>query len=232
MDLPSRWRQSPAPSSHTRQSQSSRAKNFGRLADVSLQMIATSTARALGGLAAVILAGIAALGGAAVPALAHGPCLNCLEPGAGPPGTRVHVAAEGVLAVWNPRPNMLALGVPGNSTECSIKCAGAKPTYHYDEPMVVLAESNKREPMSFTVPDATPGRYLVVIYNGSESGFHYTWDFFTVKAATTSPTTESHNRTGWLQVALAVIGAATIFVAGFLIGRQQNWGQDPDPNVL
>ncbi|MPZ71232.1 MAG: hypothetical protein GEU71_17145 [Actinobacteria bacterium] len=178
-------------------------------------------------MATLILATIAALLVPAGPASAHGPCLNCLEPSAGPPGTLVQVAPEGVLAVWNPRPNMLALGVPGSSKECDIACARAKPMYHYDEPVVVLAEERPRAPLSFTVPDAPLGRYLVVIYNGSESGHHYTWDFFTVEPTPILPKTVREAGTGWGWVGVAVVGSGAIFGAGYLIGRRRRVSRLP-----
>lgn len=91
--------------------------------------------------------------------------------------------------------------------------------YHYDEPVVVLAEERPRAPLSFTVPDATPGRYLVVIYNGSESGFHYTWDFYTVTAPTPAQADEDSG-TGWWPIAAAIIALLMSLVAGIWVARR------------
>jgi len=37
---------------------------------------------------------------------------------------------------------------------------------------------------SFEAPRAAAGRYLLLIYDGTEGGGHYTWDFVTVTAIT------------------------------------------------
>jgi hypothetical protein len=90
---------------------------------------------------------------------------------------------EGVLAVWNPRPNMLPLGVPGMSEDCNIRCAREKPFYHPNQPTIVVAESGSRRRLEFEAPDAPPGTYLVVVYDGGGNGFHYTWEFFRLLAS-------------------------------------------------
>ncbi len=41
--------------------------------------------------------------------------------------------------------------------------------------------------MRFRVPDVSPGRYEVKIYDGSEEGQHYTWDFFRVTPKSSVP---------------------------------------------
>ncbi len=41
--------------------------------------------------------------------------------------------------------------------------------------------------MQFQVPDVPPGRYEVKIYDGSEEGQHYTWDFIRVTAKSSVP---------------------------------------------
>jgi hypothetical protein len=124
-----------------------------------------------------------------------------------------------VLAVWNPRPNVLALGAPGESKSCDIKCAEAKPIYHPDLPMVVLDQAPKPSPLQFEVPDVAPGVYLVVMYDGSEGGRHYTWNEFevttesgTVAQAGRRRAEESHIRL-LLALGIVVVGAG----AGWLL---------------
>jgi hypothetical protein len=77
---------------------------------------------------------------------------------------------------------MLSLGLPGMSKRCDIECARSKPIYHPDEAAVVVAERDRPSRLTFTVPRVEPGRYLVVVYDGSEGGFHYTWETFLVVA--------------------------------------------------
>lgn len=163
-------------------------------------------------------------------AIAHGPCgsvsSSCLEPNEGPPGTEVTTGGsggfEGILAVWNPRPNILALGVPGSSKECDIKCAEAKSIYHFDQPMVVVAEADDRSQLQFVVPDVPPGKYIVVMYDGSEGGRHYTWNTFKVTAASAATEAASgndptqSNRRWFLAVGMLVLGLG----AGWVLGRR------------
>jgi hypothetical protein len=70
------------------------------------------------------------------------------------------------------------------SKECDIKCARSLPIYHLDQQTQILAEKAHRTRLSFDVPDVPPGKYLVVVYDGSESGLHYTWETFRVTAGT------------------------------------------------
>lgn len=164
-------------------------------------------------------------------AIAHGPCgsvgsKSCLEPNEGPPGTEVTTGGsggfEGILAVWNPRPNILALGVPGSSKECDITCAEAKAIYRFDQPMVVVAETDDRSQLQFVVPDVPPGKYIVVMYDGAEGGRHYTWNTFKVTA--TSATTEGaienepkqSDRRWLLAIGMLVLGIGV----GWVLGRR------------
>ena len=171
---------------------------------------------------------LAILALATLPARAHGPCgavgSSCLEPYEGPPGTVVTtVDFEGVLALWNPRPNVLALGVPGSSKVCDIECAAAKPVYHLDLPMVVLDQAPDRSRLQFVVPDVPPGKFVVVMYDGSEGGFHYTWDTF--KVAAQSPNTEltrGDEPGTWNIRWLVAIGLLLLGVgAGWVLGNRR-----------
>jgi hypothetical protein len=154
-------------------------------------------------------------------ALAHGPCgETCLEPNSGPPGTYVTTEdLEGILAVWNPRPNMLPLGVPGTSKTCDIRCAQAKPIYHVDQSISVLAESERREQLRFDVPVVPPGEYLVVIYDGSENGYHYTYETFKVTAGSGSDT-RHEPATAFSPWLLAAGMLLTGLAAGWVIGKR------------
>jgi hypothetical protein len=164
------------------------------------------------------------------PVIAHGPCgavgSSCLEPNEGPPGTEVTTGDfEGIFAVWNPRPNILALGVPGSSKECDINCAKAKSIYHFDQPMVVVAEADDRSQLQFGVPDVPPGKYIVVMYDGSEGGRHYTWNTFKVTGVAPAdgedrPTAEpTRSTTAWLFAGGMLVAG---LVAGWGLGRRRS----------
>lgn len=176
----------------------------------------------------VVFVGLVVVALATLPARAHGPCgavgSSCLEPYEGPPGTVVTTRDfEGVLALWNPRPNVLALGVPGSSKVCDIECAAAKPVYHLDLPMVVLDEVPDRSRLQFVVPDVPPGKFVVVMYDGAEGGRHYTSDTFKVTAQ--SPNTEQTRgdepgtwNTRWLiSLGLLLLGVG----AGWVLGNRR-----------
>jgi hypothetical protein len=153
------------------------------------------------------------------PAAAHGPCgERCLEPNQGPPGTRVSTEdLVGVLAIWNPRPETLSLGAPGTSADCNTSCARELEIYHVDQPSIVLAESSTRKQLHFRVPDVPAGRYLVVVYDGSENRHHYTWQPFTVTPSGSLDTSEDSSqseRPAWL---FGVLGIAGGFCLGWML---------------
>jgi hypothetical protein len=78
-------------------------------------------------------------------------------------------------AVWNPirrdiyyaQPALIAARVDGS-------------------PRVLLLDrdrSDARKRARLVVPDVQAGRYLVLMYDGSEGGAHYTWDSVTVRGS-------------------------------------------------
>jgi LPXTG-motif cell wall-anchored protein len=91
--------------------------------------------------------------------------------------------------------------------------------------MVVLDQVPKPSPLRFEVPDVAPGVYLVVMYDGSEGGRHYTWNEFEVtdESRAVAPAgrrrgEESHIR--WLlALGIVILGAG----AGWLLAiRRQD----------
>ena len=124
-------------------------------------------------LLSVIAAGALSLGDAAV---AHGPC-GCLKPSSGPPGTVVPFEGSAFKIVFNPDRPELPIG-PRELWRAHDEAVA---------PIVVFRRSYRYSPRpqrvraSWKVPDVPPGRYLVTIYDGSEGGAHYTWDFFAVR---------------------------------------------------
>jgi hypothetical protein len=112
----------------------------------------------------------------AVPAVAHGPC-GCIRPVTATPGERLVSTYPTIKIVWNPIPEDLLIG----------------PDYlgrdHVDgQPRVVLQKQPQPASASFQVPATAPGRYLVLLYDGTEGGTHYSWDYITVRPAPRSAT--------------------------------------------
>lgn len=126
---------------------------------------------------------IAAFIGMTATAAAHGPC-NCLSPNSGPPGTEVSVGSPSFKIVFSPD---RAETVYGPKSLWRTRPPGPPPrvvfrtTYRYEP----RPDPNAPSP-TFDVPEVPPGRYGVVIFDGSEGGQHYTWDFFRVTDASAS----------------------------------------------
>ena len=158
---------------------------------------------------------------AAVPAvaLAHGPC-GCLEPASGPPGTRVRADYPIYKVIFNPDRTDLSIG-PENLWR-----------RHRGGPPVTVHRStwrySRRPPNrggTFVIPRAAPGRYLVALYDGWESGVHYSWETFTVTraaAAARAPGTEksSDGVPAWVLVATVAAALAAVFGAGSAARRR------------
>lgn len=109
------------------------------------------------------------------PAVAHGPC-HCLSPKAAAPGTTVQVPASygAVEVLWNPNPRDL-------SNPALIGSRWAR-FVHTNRRTISVARQNEPGAISFEVPHAPEGKYLVVIFDLSEGGprNHYTWDTLTI----------------------------------------------------
>lgn len=55
------------------------------------------------------------------------------------------------------------------------------------QPRVVLQDQPQPAAATFRVPLTAPGRYLVLVYDGTEDGMHYSWDYIRVRSAPRSP---------------------------------------------
>ena len=152
-----------------------------------------------------VLACVAAAGVFAPAAVAHGPCGICLSRISGPPGTKVtaqHTTAYRI--VWN------GSGLPQDGA--------LRPLYRRGQPTVELVElAVPRESVSFRVPAAAPGRHPVVIYDGSENGFHYTFDVFRVIR-------DDEESSFHLRVAL-LAGVATLLLLAAAYGARRSMSQ-------
>lgn len=124
---------------------------------------------------------MALLGLGATAASAHGPC-RCLPPEVRP-GDAI-VINNVFRVVWNPtrrdiyyvQPALIAAHVDGTPREV----------------LLDRDRGDARKRARLVVPNVPAGRYLVLMYDGSEGGAHYTWDSVTVRrrpAAKDSPST-------------------------------------------
>ena len=146
----------------------------------------------------------------AVPAVAHGPC-GCIKPASATPGEQLASTYPTIKIIWNPVPADLLIG----------------PDYlgrdHIDgQPRVVLQEQPQPALASFQVPATAPGRYLVLLYDGTEGGAHYSWDYITVRSGPRSApsvgptvgTAAPTRRGGRGGLALAGISGALLLLLG------------------
>jgi len=135
---------------------------------------------------------------------AHGPC-GCL-PRTAVPDERF-VLNNVFRAVWNPtrediyyrQPALVAAHVNGT-------------------PRVVLLDRPRRDARTratLRVPDVPAGRYLVLLYDGTEGGRHYTWGSVAVRhrPVKTSPPSRAAASQGGGFPTLPVAAAAALLVA-------------------
>jgi hypothetical protein len=133
------------------------------------------------------------------PAHAHGPC-HCLSPIPAYPGQRVTVPTSYrvIKVVWNPDPTTL-------SNEALMLLPDGR-FYHPERRTITLFASHKiRRGAKVNVPHGVlPGRYLLVIFDGSEDGTHYTWDVLRVRSRIQMP------RTGEPTLFLLLLGVSLV----------------------
>jgi hypothetical protein len=127
---------------------------------------------------------------------AHGPC-RCTAPAAGHPGDRIAVSSPAVRAVWNPHASDLFDEDP-LAREVRPEAARIP---------LPVPQAGQLGGFSFRLPDVPPGRYLVIVHDGSEAGQHYTWDFVRVLRAAARERREAYDLTFWLVI---VAGAALV----------------------
>jgi hypothetical protein len=163
---------------------------------------------------------IAVLAVVPVAAFAHGPC-GCLEPASGPPGTRVRAAYPIYKVIFNPDRADLTIG-PESLWR----------SHHDGPPVTVYRQTwrySRRPPNrggSFVIPEAAPGRYLVALYDGGESGAHYSWETFTV---TRAPAPARPEAGGGVPKATLGAAAAVALIAclAVVVGRRRRTAGSP-----
>lgn len=160
----------------------------------------------------------------ATSSLAHGPCGDhCLSALSGAPGETVDILQpEAVLVIWNPPHNIMALGIPGQDKKCDNRCASQKPIYHLDQQTIIMHRSETPSLVKFDVPDAEPGRYVIAIYDGSESGLHYTWTIFEVlpggEAAHDQQTSHARTSAGESPPSILIASGMALLTLGAILG--------------
>lgn len=134
-------------------------------------------------IALIASAALAAL--QSVPASAHGPCQGCTSPQRAEVGETIRVDYPTYLAIWNPERPVLTKGPKPNCYGCQL---GLWKDHVEGVGATVIFEHRPRVPeFSFKVPDVPPGRYLVALFDGSESAGHYSWNFVTVEESESAP---------------------------------------------
>ena len=119
-----------------------------------------------------------------VPAAAHGPC-GCVSPAVTRPGEQLVSSVPTIKIVWNPIRDDLFIGPYYLARD-----------HVTGQPRVVLQDQPQPASATFRVPLTAPGRYLVLLYDGTEGGVHYSWDYIRVRSAPRSPlSTQSTART-------------------------------------
>ncbi len=108
-------------------------------------------------------------------AAAHGPC-RCIEPRTNvQPGDVLTILAQVEKAIWNPM-----------SDEFDQELGGLQLADWQQSPRsesITLFEAPGRPvppPTEVKVPEVEPGRYLLLVLDGTEAGTHFTWDYVTV----------------------------------------------------
>lgn len=103
---------------------------------------------------------------------AHGPCA-CTFPEVGRAGATLHIRSPTYKVIINP-----------TATDFTIEPSGLESAHRTDAPTATLLSLPPKRPRRrapVRIPTAMPpGVYLILIYDGSEGGSHYTWDYFHV----------------------------------------------------
>jgi hypothetical protein len=128
----------------------------------------------------VIVAAVAFLGNV-LAANAHGPCPTCVEPARVSPGDTLTINYPTYKAILNPTRRQLTLGPKPNCYGCLL---GLWKDRVRGVPSVSLGTWRPPRPsLRLDTPAVPTGRYLIALFDGSEGGTHYTWDFVSIDRA-------------------------------------------------
>ncbi len=122
------------------------------------------------------------------------------------PGESLTVPVQIQRAIWNP-----------NSDEFSQELGGfrlADWRHNPSSDSIILTASSdapKQPPTTVHVPDVSPGRYLLLVLDGTEGGTHFTWDYVTVAEGASREESDSDNTL----LLAAGLGAAALVAAAF-----------------
>ena len=151
---------------------------------------------------------------ASPPAAAHGPCNGCIKPRTAQGSDRLEIDATASRIVWNPDRETLT---PGPKPYCYGCQLGLWREHVRDAPSVELLRRPRSVPHpTFEVPDAPPGRYLLALFDGSEGGEHYTWDYLTIESSAATPAhpEPADEGDGLDLLLLAAVPAAALAILG------------------
>jgi hypothetical protein len=119
--------------------------------------------------------------GGVQPVRAHGPCDECVKPDAARPGQALVVRYRTFKAVVNPTRRQLTRGPKPYCYGCRL---GLWRSRVKGVPAVGLGQWRPpRRTVQLEVPSVPQGRYLIALFDGSEGGTHYTWDFIRIVGA-------------------------------------------------
>lgn len=123
----------------------------------------------------MLLAGALTVGAGPGTATAHGPC-RCIEPRIAAPGDELTIPVRTLRAIWNP-----------TDADFNVELGGFRLRNWRHNPAseaITLAESAKptEPPLSVSVPKVPAGLYMLLVFDGSEGGTHFTWEYIWVVA--------------------------------------------------
>lgn len=166
---------------------------------------------------AALLGGLLIWLGEIEPSEAHGPCPPCVKPTLARAGDSLLVEYPTYLAVWNPGRRILSRGPKPYCYGCQLKLW----RYHRDDAPSNLRVFTRRPPAGrfrIEVPQVPPGRHLIALFDGTEGGTHYTWDFVRVRARAGDTSEERGGNALWVVIVVIAVGAAAGI--GFAIRRR------------
>jgi hypothetical protein len=164
----------------------------------------------------LVFAVAAGLGLLPATAAAEGPCPHCIEPSTARADSKMRVDYPTLRAIWNPPRRLLTQGPKPGCYGCSL---GLWHFHKKNSPSVVVFNGPREPGFVFRAPDVKPGRYLVALFDGSQGGTHYTWDFVTLQGGLPEKAADD-GMPGWV-IAVAIGAGLLVALAAFLALRRR-----------